>query len=105
VYARVTLLEIDTVRIGVEEAVELFESQVLPRLREQEEFEGVWVLGTPDGKGLLISLWATEEAAEASAETGFYPEILAEYVTLFRAPPGRERYQVMLAETPSAAIE
>jgi len=104
-YARVTLLEIDTMRITVEEALDLFKSQVLPRLREQEDFEGVYVLGTPEGRGLLISLWGTEEAAEAGAETGFYPEVLAEYVTLFRAPPGRERYQVLLAETPAPAIE
>jgi hypothetical protein len=103
-YARVTLLEIDTVRISVDAALELFKSQVLPRLREHEDFEGVYVLGTPEGRGLLISLWATEAAAEATAETGLYPELLAEYVTLFRSPPGRERYEVLLAESPALAI-
>ena len=102
-YSRVTLLEIDTMRIDVGGAVELFRDQVLPRLREQEGFLGVYVMGTPEGRGMLVSLWETEEAADATAETGFYPEVLAQYVTLFRSPPGREHYEILLADTPAFA--
>ena len=40
-YSRVTLLEIDTLRMGMEEAVELFREQVVPGLREQDGYEGV----------------------------------------------------------------
>ena len=103
-YSRVTLLEIDTMRVGVGEALELFKDEVLPALREQEGFEGIYVLATPDGQGMLMSLWATEEAADASGETGFYAETLARWVTLFRSPPGRERYEVLLAQAPALAI-
>ena len=102
-YSRVTLLEIDTMRIDMEAALELFRERVLPSLREQDGFEGVYVLGTPEGKGMLLSLWDTEEAADATAETGFYPEVLAKYVTLFRAPPGREHYEVLFADAPALA--
>lgn len=102
-YSRVTLLEIDTMRVDMGAAVELFCEQVLPRLREQEGFLGVYVLGTSEGKGLLLSLWETEEAADATAETGFYPEVLAQYVTLFRSPPGREHYEVLFADAPALA--
>jgi len=103
VYSRVTLLEIDTMRVDVADAVELFREQVLPGLHEQAGFLGVYVLGTPEGKGLLLSLWETEEAADATAETGFYAEVLAKYVTLFRAPPGREHYEVLFADAPALA--
>jgi heme-degrading monooxygenase HmoA len=103
-YARVTQIEIDTLRAGVDDAVEIFRGEVLPHLREQPGFAGVIVLATPEGKGLLVGLWDTEEAAEAGSETGFYAETLARYVTLFRSPPGRERYEVALAEAPALSI-
>ena len=104
-YARVTLLEIDTLRVDVETALGLFREQVLPSLREQEGYEGVYVFGTPEGKGMLVSLWATEEAAEASAGTGFYAAVLAQFMTLFKAAPGRERYEVLYADAPALAID
>jgi hypothetical protein len=36
--------------------------------------------------------------------TGFYPEILAQYMTLFRSPPGREHYEVAFAEMPGVTV-
>lgn len=102
-YARVTQLEIDPVRTDVGTAVSLFGEEVLPRLRQQEGYGGVYVLATEDGRAVLVSLWDTAEQAEASEETGFYAGLLGEYVTLFRAPPGRERYEVVLVDLPVAA--
>jgi hypothetical protein len=102
-HARTTQLEIDTVRVPVDDAVELFEAEVLPRLREQAGFLGVYVLANPDGKAMLISFWETAADADVSADAGWYPDVLAEYVTLFRAPPGRERYEVRTAVHPVAA--
>ena len=99
-YSRVTLLEIDTMRTSVDEALALFTDEVLPQLREQAGYEGVLVLATEEGKGLLLSLWATEEDAQGGA---FYPGVLERYLTLFSAPPGRERYQVAFADLPSLA--
>jgi heme-degrading monooxygenase HmoA len=72
---------------------------VLPALRRQPGYEGVYVLTTPEGRALLMTLWASEEAAEAGSPDGFYSEQLARHATLFRAPPGRERYEVSFAET------
>ena len=45
-YSRVTLLEIDTLRVDLDDAVEQFEAQVLP-VRELPGFEGVVVMVTP----------------------------------------------------------
>jgi hypothetical protein len=100
-YSRVTQLEIDTLRTDVEGAVELYRSEILPRLREEEGYEGAYVLVTPEGKAVLITFWETEEQA---AETPFYSDAIAEYVTLFSAPPGRETYEVKFADTPLVTV-
>lgn len=100
-HARVTMLEIDTLQTSVGDAVALFEREVLPALREQEGYCGVYVLATPEGKGVLVSLWETAAQAEAGAASGFYAETLQRYVTLFASPPGRERYEVALVEPPT----
>jgi hypothetical protein len=96
-YARVTNLAIDTMRADMEEALEHFEQSVLPELREQPGFEGVLALATPEGQAMLITFWATAEAAEPD---GFYARNIAEFTTLFRSPPGREHYEVLHAEAP-----
>ena len=101
-YSRVTLLEIDTLRTTVAEATELFKAHVLPELREQDGFEGVVILATPEGKGMIVSVWETEEAAAAAA--GFAAGALEEHMALFRAPPGREYYEVAFVEMPGVAV-
>ena len=100
-YSRVTLLEIDTVRVDLDSALELFRERVLPQLREQDGYEGVYVLTTLDGKALIMSLWETEQAA-AVDHGRFYAEQLERHMTLFRERPGRERYEVSVADVPSA---
>jgi hypothetical protein len=100
-FARLTLLEIDTLRIDTDSAVEVFRSEILDDLRRQPGYIGVLVLATPDGMGALLSFWETAEAADVEGGTGFYPEVLERYVTMFKAPPGRGRYEVALAELPS----
>lgn len=100
-HARTTQLEIDTVRVPIDDAVALFDAEVLPRLHEQAGFLGVYVLANPDDKAMLVSFWDTAEHAEASAANAWYTDVLAEYLTLFRAPPGRERYEVRTAMAPA----
>lgn len=95
-HARATLLEIDTVRVDVDAAVARFEREVLPALREQDGYEGVLVLVNAEGPGMIVSLWRSEAAMEAAA--GFAAEALAAFATIFRSPPGRERYEVRVAD-------
>ena len=101
-FARLTLLEIDTVRVPMDAALRVYLDEVLPEVRSQPGYAGVLVLTTPEGGGALVSFWDTPEAADASATTGFYPELLDRYLTMFRSPPGRERYEVQLAELATA---
>ena len=102
-YARSTLLEIDTLRVSLDDALEQFQTMVLPQLREQPGFRGLYALTTPAGKAMLLTFWDTAEQADAGTETGWYPEVLAEYTTLFRSPPGRETYEVNVAVPPVTA--
>jgi heme-degrading monooxygenase HmoA len=104
--ARVTLAEIDAVRMSVDQAVELFRDSVVPALREQEGYEGVYVLLSEAGKVLALTFWDSEEAAEAGirGSRNFYSDQIAKFVTLYRAPPGREMYDVVLADAPAVTI-
>ena len=95
-YSRVTLLEIDTMRVGMEDAATLFEDQVIPGLRDQEGYEGAIALATPEGKGMIITFWDTEEGARDIS--GFASGELERLVTMFRSPPGRELYEVAVAD-------
>ncbi|MBI4338082.1 MAG: hypothetical protein HY683_09685 [Chloroflexi bacterium] len=98
-YARVTLFEIDMLRISRDDGLQRFTESVLPELRRLQGYEGVYVLGTPEGKGLVLSLWATKEAALAGVESGHHDAQLSKFVSVFRSPPGREHYEVLFAET------
>jgi hypothetical protein len=103
VYARTTLLEIDTLRTSVDDALGQFETIVVPHLRHQPGFQGLYALTTPDGRAMLITFWATAAQADAAGDSGWYPDTLAQYTTLFRSPPGRERYEVRVAVPPAMA--
>ena len=102
--ARATMAEIDTVRMSIDEAVELFRESVVPALHEQPGFEGVYLLLSPEGQALVLTFWESEEAAQAgiAGSRSFYSEQVEKFVTLYRAPPGRELYDVLLAEEPAA---
>lgn len=96
-FARVTQLEIDVMRTSVEDAAARFDAEVLPALRTRAGFGGAVVLATPEGLGTIITLW--EHEADAAPDAA-YEATLERYVTLFRAPPGRELYEVVLADLP-----
>jgi heme-degrading monooxygenase HmoA len=101
-YSRVTLLEIDTMRIGVAEAVELFRTDVQPALSALPGYEGSTVLANPDGKGMIVSYWTTEEDAQNAVE--FASGELERHVTLFKSPPGRGHYEVAFADFPHGDV-
>jgi heme-degrading monooxygenase HmoA len=103
--ARTTVAEIDPIRMSVDQAIELFQDSVVPALHEQDGFEGVYVLLTPDGKVLALTFWRDEDAAEAglAGSRSFYAEQIEKFVTIYRSPPGRETYEVAIAEAPAAA--
>jgi heme-degrading monooxygenase HmoA len=98
--ARVTLAEIDSVRTSIGRAVERFEDAVIPELRDQPGYEGCYVLTTPEGKALVLTLWEDEESAQSSAD-GAYAAHVDKFVTVIRSAPGRESYRVDVVDLPA----
>ncbi len=96
VYARVTVFDIDMAKIGVGQAVQFFRDEILPAVRQQPGYQGVWVMGNREGRGLLISLWETEAAAEKGVASGFYDEQAKRFLTFYRQPPERAHYELLL---------
>ena len=96
--ARVTLAEVDVVRKSLGELVEFYKQSVIPMQHAQDGYEGGYVLTTPEGKALVMTFWRDEEAAEAAVLSGFYGEQVEKFVTVFRAAPGRETYDVAVAD-------
>jgi heme-degrading monooxygenase HmoA len=106
VIARATMAEIDPVRMSIDDALEFFRESVVPALHEQPGYHGVYVLVSPEGQALVLTFWDSEEAADAGLEgsRSFYAEQVGKFVTLYKAPPGRETYRVMLAEEPTVVF-
>ena len=100
-FARITLAEIDPLRMSIDDAVDLFNQSVLLELRQQTGYAGVYVLTTPEGKALLMSLWETKESAQPEIDGGFYETQLAKFATVFRSAPGREQYEVRVIDQPA----
>jgi heme-degrading monooxygenase HmoA len=100
--ARATLAEVDVVRYSLGDAIELFRSSVLPELYEQEGYEGSYVFTTPEGKAMVVTFWEDDAAAEASIESGHYAEQVQKFVTVYKTPPGRDLYDVAIADVPAA---
>jgi heme-degrading monooxygenase HmoA len=103
--ARVTVAEIDPVRQDPRHAIERFESVLVPALREQEGYEGCYVLLSDEGKVLVVTLWESEETAQATKDSGFYQgqiDKLSDFV-VYRTSPGREAYEVVVSDAAAIA--
>lgn len=97
-FARVTQFEIDTLRISLDEALQRFQEMIMPEVRKVPGYRGVFVMRTPEGKGVVVSLWATAEAAQTGVESGYYDEQIAKFVMVTKQPPGRDHYEVVFSE-------
>jgi heme-degrading monooxygenase HmoA len=99
-FTRVTLFEIDTLRISLDDALELFKKLVVPEAQKREGYKGMYVMRTPEGKGLIVSFWASKETAMSGLSSGYYDDQVKKFVTFYRSPPGREHYELVFSEDP-----
>jgi heme-degrading monooxygenase HmoA len=80
-----------------EEAVLIYLGSVVPKMREQRGFRGGLVLSNPEvDEGYTITLWETEDDAEAYESSGVYREQVAKFGNLLAEPPNRRIYEVSM---------
>lgn len=92
-YARLTTIRVKTERI--DEAIKLYKKSVVPEAKLQKGFRGTYLLADrKTGKGVVITLWKSEEDAIANEENRYYQEQLIKFMNLFDGPPIREGYEV-----------
>ena len=104
--ARVTLAEIDVVRRSPQRGIDLFEESIVPALERQEGYLGCYLFLSQEGKVAVITFWADDESAHASRLSGFYQEQIDKFTgefALFKAKPGRDAYDVVVAHVPAEA--
>jgi hypothetical protein len=105
-FSRVTQLAIDPSEVDLSTAVERFRQEVLPSLRYRDGYLGLLALATPEGRGILITLWQNEDAATAESGGGaFYSNVVRHYLPILHESPRHERYAVVLADGPVLAME
>jgi hypothetical protein len=101
-WSRVTLVEIDPLRMDVDAAIEHFKQEVVPGLQELDGYAGAAAFVTPEGRGMVISFWETEEAAAATVD--FAAGQVERLMTVFASPPGREHYEVVYLDLPGVTV-
>ncbi len=92
-YARVTVLSF---RKGkTDEAVEVFDSSIVPAARIQAGFRGAYFLADRESdRCVALTFWESAATAAANEENRYYQEQLVKLIGLFEEPPIREGYEV-----------
>jgi heme-degrading monooxygenase HmoA len=92
-YARVAQVRIQPE--CVPEATRIYQESVVPALRQQAGFKGALLLTQPEsGRGISITLWATEADRTAGEVSGFYQAQLARFAGMFTETPVRDAFEV-----------
>jgi len=98
-FARMSMLEGPPDQ--VDEGVRYVREQVLPLLQQQDGFRGFIALGDrQSGKVIGLSLWESEQAMQASEQTGDHTRS-GSAQAVGGSVAGVERYEVGLFEVPS----
>lgn len=80
----------------IEEAATLFHTSLLPVIRQLQGFQQAYLaVDRATGKGVGITVWATEADLEAHEASGFFREHLNPLRPLFVHPPEREFFEVV----------
>ena len=91
-FARLTIVQTKVDKM--DEAVKVAKESAVPAAKSQKGFVGACLLTEPNGKGVFMTLWDTEEDMLANEKSGYYQEQLAKFKDMFAAPPVHEGYNV-----------
>lgn len=93
------LLRMQTKIERINEAAKLFEESVIPLCRNQKGYKGAYFLtDRKTGTSIPITLWESEEDMLATESSHFFQEQLIKFMGLFKAPPIREAYEVVVQD-------
>lgn len=84
----------------VEEGIQLYRESVLPETKQQRGFQGAMALADHSkSKVLVITLWQSEEDAQASGASSAYLQAqFAKAASLYTAAPLVETYEVIVQD-------
>lgn len=78
-----------------DEAITIYRDSVVPVMKQQKGFKGVFMLTDPDtNKGFSITLWETEADMANGEASGYFKEQLNKFGAVFGAPPISGHYDV-----------
>jgi heme-degrading monooxygenase HmoA len=93
-HARVTTLYMRQEHI--DKAVEIYRDSVIPAARKQKGFiSGSAIVDRETGKGLVITVWESEEDIQANEANQYYQEQLLKLMVTFTKDPMREAFEVV----------
>lgn len=91
-HARVTTVYLQPEKSA--EATALYQGSVVPVMTAQAGFKGAYLLTSPSGAGLSITLWDTEAEGQAYEASGVYREQVSKFAAFFTAAPSLAVYDV-----------
>ncbi len=79
----------------LDDATAFYRDVVGPALKTQPGFSSTrFLLDRATGKGLMVTVWATEADLKASETNGFLKEQIGKLSQFFAAPPSIDRYEI-----------
>ena len=79
----------------VDEAIRVVQELIVPVVKLQKGNKSVsFLVDAATGKGMIVTVWATDADRSASETNGFLREQLAKLAVLVAGPPSVERYEV-----------
>jgi heme-degrading monooxygenase HmoA len=83
----------------IDETAKLFEESVIPAFRSQKGYQGAFLLCDRDtGKSICVSLWDSEQDAQANEQSHLYQEQLIKFMNYFTMNPIREGYELVVQD-------
>lgn len=80
----------------IPKAVEISRS-ILPMVKAQPGFVGVFLLVKPDGQNFSVSLWENQSFSEFNIENGWWRKRVDDFADVYTASPITENYVVEIA--------
>jgi heme-degrading monooxygenase HmoA len=83
----------------LDKAVEIVKESIVPAAKSQKGYHGFYyMIARKTGKAVAIVLWESEEDAIANEKSHYYQEQLVKTMHLYREPPIREGYEIVIQD-------